>query len=169
MKRIIILLLALMPIVASAQEYIDKDESNENGRLVVTKSTPIISDGKMYFMRFVYSLFEENEIYYTTIVCCDEEYRWNVSPHTTGVFRMATGKNIYLKTLIDSESKLLPDGEYMIFTSYIIPTEKVYDMLDALKTISIKTSSHFFDIKIDFESASTLMKSYLDLLVTTGR
>lgn len=171
MKRIIILLLALMPIVASAQEYIDLDKTDENGRLVVTNTAPIFSDGKMYAMRFAYSLLAENEMYYTTIVCCDEEKEWLVEPNSIGMFEMVRNeKDVYLHTLINSESSKMENGKYMITTSYIIPINKVYEMLDALKCITIKTSTNQYHmINIDFDTASYLMQSYLELLVMTGR
>lgn len=169
MKRILILLLALIPFVAKAQEYIEMDTYDENGRTVVTKMTPILVNGKVYAMRFVYSKMSASEIYYTSIACCSESSLWEIQPQTIGRFEMATGKTVELKTLIESNPQKLSDGQYMITMSYIIPENKIHDMLDALLNIHIKTDTGGFTIPIDFETASSLMMSYLELLSETGR
>ena len=57
----------------------------------------------------------------------------------------------------------------MITSSYIIPTNNAQDMLDALLRISVKTSSGDITIPIDYDTASFLMMSYLELLSKTGR
>lgn len=169
MKRILILLLALMPFMASAQEYIDLDESTSVGRTVVTKSATIVSGDSIYFMRFVYSELGGNEMYYTTLIFPDQKSLWTIPPKSVGTFHMASGESISLKTLIDSEAQRQSNGEYMISTSYIIPISNVHDMLDALLRISIKTNAGNITIPIDHDTASFLMMSYLELLTETGR
>ena len=169
MKRILILLLALIPIVAFGQNYIEADETNEDGRTVVTKMTPIIVNGKVYAMRFVYNKLNASEIYYTSIACCSEDSLWTIHPQTIGTFHMASGNNIELKTIIESNATKQNDGQYMITLSYIIPTNKVHDMLDMILRIKIKTDKGEFTIPIDYDNASFLMMSYLELLSKTGR
>lgn len=169
MKRILILLLALMPIMVNAQEYIDMDQSTATGRTVVTKPATIISGDDAYLMRFVYSKLGDNEMYYTTLIFSNQESAWIIAPNSIGTFHMASGKDIKLKTLIDSESQRQSNGKYMITSSYIIPTNNAQDMLDALLRISVKTSSGDITIPIDFDTASFLMMSYLELLSKTGR
>lgn len=82
---------------------------------------------------------------------------------------MASGNNIELKTIIESNATKQNDGQYMITLSYIIPTNKVHDMLDMILRIKIKTDKEEFTIPIDYDNASFLMMSYLELLSKTGR
>lgn len=156
-------------MIAGAQGYLDMDTTDENGRTVVTKMAPIIVNGKVYAMRFVYSKMSKSEIYYTSIACCSESSLWTIQPNTIGKFNMASGKTVALKTLIESNAQKQDDGQYMITMSYLIPLNKVHDMLDALLTISIDTDSGNFTIPIDYDTASFLMMSYLELLSKTGR
>lgn len=169
MKRIIILLLALLPFVAKAQSYIDMDQATENARTVVTKPATIISGDDVYLMRFVYSKLGTSEMYYTTLVFVEQDKAWVIAPKSIGTFHMASGKKVELRTLIDSESQRQSNGKYTITSSYIIPNADVNEMLDALSHISVRTSAGSITIPIDFDTASFLMMLYLELLSKTGR
>ena len=173
MKRILILLLALMPFAVNAQEYIQSDTQTANGRTIQMKPIPFFSRGKLYVAGHNYMKSNGTELYYTTIVCTEETSKWNVGIGDTATFHMLQGKDIQCKTIIESSCEQNKDSTYMITVVYITPMDQVHDMLDVIQSISINKTENgekvTTSISVDFDTASALMMSYLELLSKTGR
>ena len=173
MKRILILLLALIPFIAGAQEYILSDETTADGRLIETKPYAFFSNGKMYLIGFSYLKGEKYEVYMTTIVSTEQSSQWEVPAGGQAVFKMAKGNRITLKSITESTSEYEAPNDYTITSSYIIPIAKAHDMLDAIKDVFVYMKnggdSDIVNIKVPYDAASFLMMSYLELLSKTGR
>lgn len=173
MKRIIILLLALMPIMAGAQDYIRTDETTADGRIVETKPYAFFSNGKMYLLGFSYSKGKQHEAYIATVVSTEQRSAWEVKAGEQAVFKMADGNRISLKSLIGSTAEPIATNDYTITSSYIIPVAKASDMLGSIHEVFIymqdKGTNDIINIKVPYEAASYLMMSYLELLAKTGR
>lgn len=173
MKRIIILLLALMPFVAGAQEYIRSDETTADGRLVETKPYAFFSNGKMYLIGFSYLKGEKYEVYMATVVSTEQSSQWEVPAGEQAVFKMARGNRITLKSITESTAESEAPNDYTITSSYIIPVAKAPDMLDAIKEVFVYMkndgTNDIINIKVPHDAASYLMLSYLELLYITGR
>lgn len=170
MKKILIILLALMPVMAQAQQqsYIDLDDTNIAGRIISTKPAMILSGYDPYLLRFLYNKSGNNEVYAVDFTFCGVDNLWTVEPNTIGVFSMASGEKVTLQTYTPSTHKRGTTG-YHISTLFLIPDDKLLEMLDALIKITIITDNKTYDVSVDYDTASVIMLSYLELLSKTGK
>lgn len=173
MKRILILLLALIPMVAGAQEYekyISSDFVNADGaRTVTTHPHLFVANGRSYGIAFMYVKIGGTELYSLTLAVVHNTPTYPVPPLTIGGFHMIDGTNLYLKTQGYPQVSEVSNGSYMAAINYVIPNTRLKEMLGALKRISVITTDDAFSIPIDYDTASHLMQAYLHLLMKTGK
>lgn len=167
-KYFLIILLALTGLSAYAQEHIRSDKTDSNGRRTITSNVCILTPD--YFAGFNAVTSDITELYVISIMAFCED-SWSVKEGDKACFRTIQGKNVYLTALFDNNITY-ENGRYTITTSYKIPKENIYDMLDAISRITLdieqdgrKTSKEF---SVPFSSAENLMMTYLDVLLATG-
>lgn len=173
MKRICILLLALIPVFAIAQDYkyIDIDRSDAEGRQVVTEMIPAICDGKVYGFGMGYTSNSNDHLYHITLVAINDR-KAEILQGDKITFKMVDGSSVTLSSLYDSSCEYL-SPRYSITTSYLIPEIKVYDMLDAVISISFDFRENgklqHRTLHLSHDTASDMMMAYLELLAATGK
>ena len=172
MKRIAaIIAFFLIGMVSYAQSYIENDYTEDGTRIISTKAVPVLSkDLDVTAVGFKAAITEKQELYIITIIFFNDN-KVTIKAGDMASFRMAEGANVYLKAWMDGSCKVYNENQYMITASYEIPKEKIYDMLKALKTITINYTEIIEtsrDIQIPFSSAEALMNGYLELLIKTG-
>lgn len=157
-----------MPVLASAQSFIEADETTALGRIVTTKPAILIADNNIYGIQFAYTKINDAEVYAVDVTFYAKESMWEIEPNTLGLFTMASGECIILETHTASRYNRTSAG-YNISALFIIPEDKLSPMLDALIRLTIITKSKTFEVPIDHDNASILMLSYLELLSKTGK
>lgn len=174
MKKIAMLAVLLaVSFVMKAQDYqyIQNDSVEDGVRLVSTTAIPIITNQGVSAMGFTFSSNAEKEIYAVSIITYAPQ-KWTIKKGDIAAFTMIEGANVYLPAYFDGECRIHKDNQYMISLTYEIPQSKIYDMLKALKRVTInmkQTIDTSEDIYIPFESAEMLMSAYLELLIATGK
>lgn len=173
MKRLITLFLILMPIISWAQsyEYINIDRNDDDGRQVITEMIPIICDGKVYGLRFGYASNNDAHLYHITLVAVND-HKAEILEDDKITFSMVDDTNVTLSSLYDSSCKY-NSPRYTITTSYTIPETQIYDMLNAVLSISFDFRENgqkgHRTLRLSHETASELMMAYLELLSATGK
>jgi hypothetical protein len=173
MKRILILLLVLMPLAIHAQDYkyIDFSQTSEDFTRVVTKEQTITNNGFDYELRFCYSKFEYSEMYYVVLICT-APYQWEIHTGDKATFTMADGSQVILNAYMDSTCQK-PEDEYIIAAAYKIPTLQVTNMLNAILSLTLERhmngKAQQLTIPVNHDMASHLMLAYLELLTITGK
>lgn len=158
-----------MPVLASAQSFIEADETTPLGRIVTTKPAILIADNNIYGIQFVYTKINDAEVYAVDVTFYAEKSMWEIEPNTLGLFTMTSGESIILETYTASRYNRTSAGLYNISALFLIPEDKLSPMLDALIRLTIITKSKTFEVPIDYDNASILMLSYLELLSKTGK
>lgn len=173
MKRTCILLLALMPLAVMAQDYkyIDIDRSDAEGRQVMTEMIPAICDSKVYGFGMGYTSNSNDHLYHITLVAINDR-KAEILQGDKITFKMADDSSVTLSSLYDSSCEY-HSSRYSITTSFLIPETHIYDMLNAVISISFDFRENgkikHRTLHLSHDTASEMMMAYLELLAATGK
>lgn len=176
MKRILILLLALMPVVAYAQNVnrITSDTTEGGVRNVITEPYATITDDMFIHSRYAYIKSPEAESYYITLICQYDSNPWYVKAGSAMKFEMVDDTSVYIKAALDGTPTRSGSG-YQTSVSCFIPMDKHAEFLKGVKQVTFATnmlrddSPSRVQFMYSFNTMSNLMDAYLQLLVKTGR
>lgn len=176
MKRILILLLALMPVIVSAQDVnrIISDTSEEGVRSVIADSYATITDDMFIHSRYAYMKNSEAESYYITMICQYDSNPWYVKAGSAMKFEMMDDTAVYIKAALDGTPTRTGSG-YQTSVSCFIPMDKYAEFLKGVKRVTFATnmlrddSPSRVQFMYSFNTMSNMMDAYLQLLMKTGR
>ena len=176
MKRILILLLALMPLIASAQDInrITSDTTEDGMREVIAESYPTITDDMFIYSRYAYLKSGDKETYYITLICQYDSAPWYIKAGSAMKFEMADNTPVYIKAALDENPTRTSTG-YQTAISCFIPMDKYAEFLKGVKKVTFATnmlrddSPSRVEFNYSFNTMSNMLDAYLQLLIKTGR